>query len=73
MNRNDLLVFEEKNPELQEEFLKSKGYDTSNIETDLKIISLLESNEYWDFVRDEFINMMANKQERQTTLDEFGI
>ena len=67
MNGNDLLVFEEKNPELQAKFLEEKGYVEENVISD-EATRLLESQEYWDYVQEEY-----NMEERQTTLDEFGI
>ena len=51
MNSNDLIEFEEKNPELQMKFLES-----INLEKEDSVVQAkkLESSEYWDFVLEEY-------------------
>ncbi len=51
MNGNDLIRFEEKNPELQEKFLESIGMKYS---AEVLQVKKLESQEYWDFVQEEY-------------------
>jgi len=55
---DDLIKFEEQHPELQEEFLEKLGFDTSSYSETMK--DTLESQEYWDFVQEEFNNYKVN-------------
>ena len=50
MNGNDLIEFEEKNPELQLKFLESVGLADA---VEVLQTRKLESQEYWDFVQEE--------------------
>ncbi len=50
MNGNDLIDFEEKNPDLQMKFLESIGMEKSSV---IAQAHKLESQEYWDFVQEE--------------------
>jgi len=55
---DDLIKIEEQHPELQEEFLEKLGFDTSSYSETMK--DTLESQEYWDFVQEEFNNYKVN-------------
>ena len=50
MNGNDLIEYQEKHPELQEQFLKQIGAENL---PEMIQCKKLESEEYWDFVLEE--------------------
>jgi len=58
MNGNDLIEFEEKYPELQMKFLESIGLLNA---PEVLQVKKLESQEYWDFVEEEY-----NDNDRRT-------
>jgi len=57
MNGNDLIEFEESRQDLQDKFLEKKGFDISKYTEAMK--DILESQEYWDFVQEEYDNYQA--------------
>ncbi len=54
MNGNNLIEFEEKHPDLQMNFLETKGYVEYDEYPESDIMDLLESDEYWKFVEEEY-------------------
>lgn len=50
-NGDDIIRFEEKNPDLQMKFLESIGLVNA---TEVLQVKKLESQEYWDFVEEQY-------------------